>query len=1676
MSAPSAPRVVLAATAVFVALALALVGPPPAHADDPVFDRAFGAGPADLCTTACRTGTNGGGAGQLNLAYGAAISGGELYVVDANQRVSVYGTNGTFARAFGKNVNAGGGNADMCTSATTCKPGTTGGGAGQLNNPYAIAVSGGEVYVADASNNRVSVYSTAGVFSRAFGKNVNATGGNPDICSAACQPGMAGGAPGQLSFPLGIGMAGGQVYVADASNNRVNVYDTAGAFVRSFGELGSGAGQLSFPFGLAVSGGEVYVADQNNQRVSVFATDGTFARAFGRNVNPSLGSPDVCTALTTCRAGTLGAGAGQLRTPLGVAVGAGEVYVVDASHRINVFATDGTFARAFGSSVNPDPSNPDLCTTATACQSGSPGGASGQLNNPTAVALSTTEAFVADTSNYRVGVYSTAGVFARAFGKGVSSASPFVCTTATGCGPGSPGAAAGQFNLPFGVAVGGGEAYVADPGNRRIGVYSADGAFSRAIGKNVNAGAGNPDVCTSATTCRAGLGGSGPGELGSPAAVAFSGGEVYVADQSNHRVSVFGADGTFSRTFGSLGGGAGELDNPVAITVSGGEVYVTDQGNRRISVFSTGGTFARAFGRDVNPGAGNPDICTAATACRAGTLGDAAGQLSSPFGVTVSGGQVYVADHFNARISVYGTGGAFVRAFGKSVSGGTGNPDVCTTATTCRAGSLGGAAGQINFPFGVAVGDGAVYISERFSGRVSVFGTDGAFARAFGTGVNPTGNGNLDVCTPTTGCRSGAQGDAAGQLTEPVGLAMSGTRIYIADRGNHRISVFRVPRTEISRDPVALAFGARDIDDGATAGQTSTITNTGTERVTLTSLELSGDAGHFARLSGFAGDCAVATALDAGQTCNLRVRFDPTSTGAKNAMLTVGSNAPTITVALTGTGTQTQLARAPASLDFGARDLDDGPAALQTSTITNTGSESVTLAALTLSGDTTQFARLTGAPGDCTATTTLGPTQNCIVRLRFDPSSIGLKSATLTVTSAASPLTIGLTGSGTQTELSRAPAALGFGARDVDDGPAPVQTSTLSNTGSETITLTGLTLSGAPDFARLTGAPGDCTATTQLAAGESCAVRIRFDPATTGAKAANVAVTSNAAALAIALSGSGIQTRLVSDAAAFAFGPRDLPAPPLDRSTTIANTGTETVTLTALTLTGDATHFARLTGEPGDCAPATQLDAGESCTVRVRFDPTTTGAKSATLTVASNAPGLPLPLTGSGTHVELSRAPAALSFGTRDVDTGATAIQTSTLTNTGSDDVTIASLTVSGDATHFVRLSESAGDCTIARTLEAGESCALRLRFDPTSGGAKAATLTVGSNAAPVGVALTGSGIQTQLSSDPPSLAFGSRDIDEGATGQTATIANTGTEPVTLSGLVLSGDTADFARVTGVPAECSAITQLDAGETCTYRIRFDPATTGAKSATLTVTSNAAALTIGLTGNGTTTKADHDGDGTPDTADTDDDNDGVPDDQDAFPRNPAETLDTDADGTGNNADPDDDNDGAPDERDAYPLDPTRQTVDPTEPVAPVTPTATTDFGPWQLKRIGRVRVTSRRGVVTVDSGHAAVCPKGGSPCTGRLTLKFLRRSTRGRKTLPIFLTGKSRPMTIAPGTRLRLTFRLSARGIRVLRRRGPLSAVMRGSVSTDGHPGVVRRARLRLVAPGSAAPAARAPQG
>jgi streptogramin lyase len=213
---------------------------------------------------------------------------------------------------------------------------------------------------------------------------------------------------------------------------------------------------------------------------------------------------------------------------------------------------------------------------------------------------------------------------------------------------------------------------------------------------------------------------------------------------------------------------------------------------------------------------------------------------------------------------------------------------------------------------------------------------------------------------------------------------------------------------------------------------------------------------------------------------------------------------------------------------------------------------------------------------------------------------------------------------------------------------------------------------------------------------------------------------------------------------------------------------------------------------------------------------------------------------------------------------------------------------------------------------------------------------------------------RTELSRDRSTIAFGSRDVDDdGPVTEQATVTNSGTATVTLTGVTLVGTgVAHFVRLTTQGTDCAATTELTIGQTCKLRIRFEPTSTGASSATLTVTSNADNISVALSGTGT--RVDTDGDGIGNSADADDDGDSVEDAQDAFPRDPDESVDTDGDGIGNNRDMDDDDDGAIDSRDLYPLDATRHELPKPAPAPAATPTP----GPSRIACASRRRFVIR----------------------------------------------------------------------------------------------------------------------
>ncbi len=164
-------------------------------------------------------------------------------------------------------------------------------GAGMFVFPHSIAVDHeGNVWVTDADGRsgkgqQVVKFSPTGKVLLTLGK-----------------AGMPGDAPGYFNRPTGVAIArNGDIFVADGhggdSNARVVKFSKAGKFITAWGRKGSSAGEFDTPHAIAVDSQErVYVADRSNNRVQVFDANGKFLadwRQFGRPSGVYVDANDV---------------------------------------------------------------------------------------------------------------------------------------------------------------------------------------------------------------------------------------------------------------------------------------------------------------------------------------------------------------------------------------------------------------------------------------------------------------------------------------------------------------------------------------------------------------------------------------------------------------------------------------------------------------------------------------------------------------------------------------------------------------------------------------------------------------------------------------------------------------------------------------------------------------------------------------------------------------------------------------------------------------------------------------------------------------------------------------------------------------------------------------------------------------------------------------------------------------------------------------------------------------------------------------------------------------------------------------------------------------------------------------------------------------------------------------
>jgi sugar lactone lactonase YvrE len=327
-------------------------------------------------------------------------------------------------------------------------------------------------------------------------------------------------------------------------------------------------------------------------------------------------------------------------------------------------------------------------------------------------------------------------------GSGKSSAD----AVTTVAGTGSQGAANGtgtaaSFTYPSALAFGGTTLYVGDFGNSLV----------RTI--NVSSGA----VATFAGTGTAGLlnGAAASAEFNGTANIAFDAqGDLFVADEENNVIREISSAGTVTTVAGSGVEGyqdgaasTAEFDYPEGIVVDGsGNLYVADGHNaviRKITI-STGmvSTYAGTAG---STGFTNGALATAT--------------FDSPYGLALDGsGNIYVTDIQNNCI--------------RKITVSTGM--VSTYAGTGAQGLVNGPAATATFyyPLGITFdSNGNLYVSDTYNNvirKVSASGTVTTFA---GTGTAGSANGTAATAT----------------FNFPIGIAVSGDGIYVADTHNNLI-------------------------------------------------------------------------------------------------------------------------------------------------------------------------------------------------------------------------------------------------------------------------------------------------------------------------------------------------------------------------------------------------------------------------------------------------------------------------------------------------------------------------------------------------------------------------------------------------------------------------------------------------------------------------------------------------------------------------------------------------------------------------------------------------------------------------------------------------------------------------------------------------------------------------
>ena len=785
--------------------------------------------------------------------------------------------------------------------------------------------------------------------------------------------------------------------------------------------------------------------------------------------------------------------------------------------------------------------------------------------------------------------------------------------------------------------------------------------------------------------------------------------------------------------------------------------------------------------------------------------------------------------------------------------------------------------------------------------NISGYNISGTNAADFSITSNPSstvaasGSSNIEVTfnPSATGVRSATlniTSDDCNEATYNFSIQGTGVEPEINVQGNST-TIADGDATPTSTDHTD--FGNVVVCGATTFVRTFTIQNTGTSSLTVSTPTFSGT-----NASDFTVTANPSSPVSSAGSTTFQVTFNPSGTGTRSATVTISNSdcdEATYDFAIQGTGVEPEIdvqsnstsiadgdvsPSATDNTDFGNQVVCSG-SVVKTFTILNSGTSSLAVSTPTFSGTNAADFSISAAPSG--TVTAAGSTT---FQVSFNPSGTGTRSAILSISNSdcdEGTYDFAIQGNGVEPEINvqsnSTTIADGdvtptttdntdFGNQLVCSGSV-VKTFTIQNTGTSSLSVTGVTVSGtnAADFT-VSASPS-----SSIVASGTTTFDITFNPSATGSRTATITIANgdcDEATYDFSIQGTGIEPEInvqgnsttITDGDVTPnttdgsdFGSQSVCSGSVVKTFTIQNTGTASLTVTGVSITGtNAADFSVTT------PPSGTVTAAGNTTFQVTFNPSATGTRTATVTIANSdcdETSYDFAIQGTGGDPEINLQGNSNSiadgdvtptttdhtdFGNVNVCGTQTFTRTYTIQNTGTATLNITGVTITGTNSADFSVTTSPGS-----SIAAAGSTTFVVTFNPSALGSRTATVNVASDdcdEATYDFAIQGTGVDPEADIQGNSISiadddatpsttdntdFGNQSSCSGTISKTFTILNTGTATLFLDGANISGTNAADFTITVPPSS-----SINAASSSTFTVVFNPSAVGLRSAAVNV--------------------------------------------------------------------------------------------------------------------------------------------------------------------------------------------------------------------------------------------------